>query len=46
MLYEVITNSIAIQVAEPSVKEVFADKSYVQSLILKVVEGWLRNNFV
>jgi len=41
-LQQKIGNSIAIQVAEPSVKEVFADKSYVQSLILKVVEGWLK----
>ncbi len=41
-LQQKIGNSITVQVAEPSIKEVFADKDYVKSLILKVVDGWLK----
>ncbi len=39
-LQQKIANSIAIELSEPSLKEVFHDKKYVQLLIEKVVEGW------
>jgi len=39
-LRQKIGNSITVAVAEPTLKEVFADKDYVQSLIVKLVEGW------
>ncbi len=42
-LHQEICNSITVKVAEPSLKEVFSDKKYVQSLIVKVVEGWAKS---
>ncbi len=39
-LQQKIANSIAIKLTEPSLKEVFQDKKYIQSLIKKVVDGW------
>jgi V/A-type H+-transporting ATPase subunit E len=39
-LQQKIGNGITVQVVEPAIKEVFNDKAYLQSLILKVVEGW------
>ncbi len=39
-LRQKIGNSITNAVAEPTLKEVFADKKYIQSLITKLVEGW------
>ncbi len=39
-LRQKIGNSLTVSVSEPTVKDVFADKEYVQSLITKVVEGW------
>ncbi|TLX75226.1 V-type ATP synthase subunit E [Labilibacter sediminis] len=39
-LRQEIGNSITVSVAEPTLKEVFGNKEYVQSLIVKVVEGW------
>ena len=41
-LRQKIGNSITVDVAEPTLKEVFADKEYVQSLIAQVVEGWAK----
>lgn len=42
-LRQKIGNSISVSIAEPSIKEVFANKEYVQSLIIKVLEGWSKN---
>jgi len=39
-LRQKIGKSITTAVAEPTLKEVFSDKKYVQSLITKLVEGW------
>ncbi|WP_066629005.1 V-type ATP synthase subunit E family protein [Labilibacter marinus] len=39
-LRQKIGNSITVAVSEPTLKEVFSDKDYVQSLISKLVEGW------
>ncbi len=39
-LQQEIGSSITVQVAEPTLKEVFNNTDYVQSLISKVVEGW------
>ncbi len=39
-LQQKIANSIAIELSEPSLKEVFQDKKYIQSLINLVVDGW------
>ncbi len=39
-LQQEIGSSITVQVAEPTLKEVFNNTDYVQALISKVVEGW------
>ncbi len=39
-LRQQIGSSITVKTVEPTLKEVFSDKDFVQSLILKVVEGW------
>lgn len=39
-LRQEIGNSISVRVAEPTLKEVFGNVEYVQSLIVKVIEGW------
>ncbi|RIH66690.1 V-type ATP synthase subunit E [Mariniphaga sediminis] len=36
-----ITSLIAMKVIQPSVKELFADKDYLQTLISGVVKGWM-----
>jgi V/A-type H+/Na+-transporting ATPase subunit E len=36
-----ITSLIAMKVIQPSVREVFSDKSFLQSLISDVVKGWM-----
>lgn len=41
-----ITSLISMKVIQPSVKELFSDKEYLQNLILTVVKGWLeKENF-
>ena len=42
-LKQQITSAITLQVVEPSVKEVFGDKKYLQGLIQKVVQGWTKS---
>lgn len=39
-LKQQITSSITLQVVEPGVKEVFSDKTFMQELLVKVVQGW------
>ncbi|MCK5781464.1 MAG: hypothetical protein KAH10_02665 [Flavobacteriales bacterium] len=39
-LQQQITKSISVDVVKPTLKEVFANKDYIQELIKKVVEGW------
>lgn len=39
-LRQEIGNSISVKVVEPTLKEVFGNIEYVQSLIVKVVDGW------
>ncbi len=39
-LRQKIGNSLTVSVVEPTLKEVFTDKKYIQGLISKVVEGW------
>ncbi len=36
-----ITSLITMKVVQPSVKELFSDKSYLQTLISTVVKGWM-----
>ncbi len=39
-LRQKIGNSLTVSMVEPTLKEVFTDKKYIQGLISKVVEGW------
>lgn len=39
-LRQKIGNSLTVSMVEPTLKEVFSDKNYIQGLISKVVEGW------
>ena len=36
-----ITSLITMKVLQPSVKDLFSDKNYLQALILTVVKGWM-----
>lgn len=39
-LRQQIGNSIAVQVLEPTLEQLFSSSDYIQNLIIKVVEGW------
>ena len=42
-LKQQVAELITQQVIEPSLNEVFSDKSFLQELILKLVHGWTQN---
>lgn len=43
-LKQEITNLITMQAIEPATKELFSDKNYLGDLILKAVDGWIKND--
>ncbi len=42
-LKQQVSGLITLDVVEPSMKEVFSDKKYVEKIILDVVKGWTKN---
>ncbi len=42
-LKQQISELITLDVVEPSMKEVFTDKKYVEKIILEAVKGWTKN---
>ena len=41
-LKQQVAGLITLKVVEPSMKEVFSDKKYLQNVILNVVKGWIK----